>query len=83
MEIYMNQTEKVLSFLKSGRNLNPNQARSMFGVRNLRARVSDLRSEGYAVYTNTRRGKTTYRLGTPSRSMVAAAYAAIGTKAFQ
>ena len=50
----------------------------------LRARVSELRSEGHAVYANTRSsdGKTFYRLGTPSRTMVAAAYAAMGSAAF-
>jgi len=36
------------------------------------------------VYANTRSsdGKTFYRLGTPSRQMVAAAYAMFGSQAF-
>jgi hypothetical protein len=49
----------------------------------IRPRISELRSEGYAVYTNsTKNGKVAYRLGTPSRKMVAAAYAMNGSSSF-
>ncbi len=49
----------------------------------IRPRISELRSEGFAIYTNsTKNGKTAYRLGTPSRKMVAAAYHLYGSEAF-
>lgn len=50
----------------------------------VRARVAELRAAGYAVYANTRAkdGKTFYRMGRPSRAMVAQAYAVFGAAAF-
>lgn len=76
------QTQTVLKALQSGKSLTQKQARS-FGVKSLRARISELRSEGYPVYTNSDAKGTSYRLGTPSRTMVAAAYALLGNRAFQ
>lgn len=76
------QTQTVLKALQSGKSLTEKQARS-FGVKALRARVCELRQEGYPIYTNTGSKGTSYRLGTPSRMMVAAAYALLGNKAFQ
>ena len=45
--------------------------------------MSELRREGYAIYNNRHtdsQGRTTmkYRIGTPSRKVVAAGYAALG-----
>jgi hypothetical protein len=77
------QTQKVLRALQSGMNLTSTQASRRFGVKALRARISELRSEGYAVYTNRSDRGTSYRLGTPSRQMVALAYKAAGQRAFQ
>ena len=52
------------------------QARTRFGVKNIAARVAELRSEGYAIYTNTKTRAdgskvAVYRLGTPSKSFKA------------
>lgn len=79
------QTQKVLNYFKSGRELNAAQAEGLFGVKNLRARVAELREEGYAVYTNRKPDgrHTAYRLGTPSKDMVAAAYFFLGDGAFR
>lgn len=79
------QNRKILNFLTSGRDLSAAQARSMFGVRaHLGSRIAEIREAGYPVYTNvTASGHTTYRLGSPSRAMVAAAYAASGATLFR
>lgn len=78
------QAEKILNFLSSGQTLTENQARKMFGVQSVGARVSELREAGYPVYTNVNKtGKTVYRLGTPSRAMVRAAFAANGASVFK
>jgi len=50
------------------------QGRSRFGVKNVSARIAELRQEGYPIYTNIRtRGDgskvSIYRLGKPSKSM--------------
>lgn len=78
----MNQNEFLARFLSSGRSITSRQART-YGIRNLRARVNDLRNEGYCVYTNrSTKGKTSYRLGRPSRAIVAAAYQVAGSTLF-
>jgi ribonucleotide monophosphatase NagD (HAD superfamily) len=51
------------------------------------ARIEELRSEGHCIYTNKRvlddgRTVTIYRLGKPTKAMVAAAHAALGGEAF-
>lgn len=76
------QTQTVLKALQTGKSLTQKQARSL-GVKSLGARVCELRQEGYPVYTNSTPQGASYRLGTPSRTMVAAAYALMGNKAFQ
>jgi len=52
------------------------QARARFGITNVAARIAELRSEGFAIYTNMKsRADGTkvavYRLGTPSKSFKA------------
>lgn len=58
------------------------QLESWLDIGNVRATVSDLRFEGYAIYANKKtdtkgRTKTFYRLGRPSRAIVAAGYRAM------
>ena len=77
--------DRVLSVLKSGRQFTPAQIAGLVNSTedSVRPRISELRAEGHAIYNNqTKNGKTAYRLGTPSRRMVAAAYAALGGQAF-
>jgi len=52
------------------------QGRARFGVTNIAARISELREEGYAIYTNMKSRAdgskvAVYRLGTPSKSFKA------------
>lgn len=78
----MSQNDRLVQYLSSGRSITAAQARSRFGVRNLRARVNDLRSEGFCVYTNRTSTGTSYRIGSPSRAMVTAAYQTAGSSLF-
>jgi hypothetical protein len=85
MENYMSLQTKVLNVLKSGRDFTPAQIAALLRTTegSVSARVSELREQGYAIYNNTtKNGKTAYRLGTPSRRMVAAAYAMQGSSIF-
>jgi predicted ArsR family transcriptional regulator len=71
-------TQKLLKYLQSGYDITAAQARSRFGITNVSARISELRQAGFAVYLNektTKSGYTikAYRLGTPTRRMVAVA----------
>ncbi len=52
------QTELLVSYLRgTGRGISAPQARSLFGVKNLRARMSDLRQCGYKVRTAMDQGR--------------------------
>jgi predicted ArsR family transcriptional regulator len=76
----MSVKEKILNFLsKDGgyNTLTVAQARARFGISNVSARIDELRKEGHAIYTNTKtledgRKVTFYRLGTPSKRVIAA-----------
>jgi biotin operon repressor len=84
MEFIMLKNQ-VLKVLKSGRQFTPSQLAGMLGTTesSIRPRVSELRAEGYAIYSNVNKsGKTAYRLGTPNREMVATAYAVSGGQMF-
>jgi predicted HTH transcriptional regulator len=75
----------VLKALKSGRQFTAGQLSGLTrgSAETAEKAIATLRSEGYAIYTNqTKNGKTAYRLGTPSREMVAAAYRAAGARVF-
>jgi len=77
------QKETVLNALKNGKTLTTAQLTNSYKISSASEVIRQLRSEGYAVYTNTdSNGKTTYRLGTPSRRMIAAAYNAGGSTLF-
>lgn len=75
--------QKILAYLskKDGYNtLTVAQARAKFGILNVSARVEELRKEGHCIYTNTKRRADgskvkSYRLGSPTKSMVRAALA--------
>lgn len=76
------KTFKLLTALQSGDRVSQAQARKRFGIQNLRAEASRLRQAGYAIYANSRRAGngvevTEYRIGTPSRRVVAAGYTAL------
>jgi predicted ArsR family transcriptional regulator len=73
---------RVLEALKSGEQLTAKQIGARFGVKNPTATISDIRLSGFAVYANKHtdtkgRVTTKYRLGTPSRAIVAAGYRAM------
>ncbi len=83
----MSKTESVLNALRNGEELTASQIKSRFGVAKPHNVICDLRAAGHAIYLNERtnsKGEVTtkYRLGTPSRKMVALAYAVMGSEAF-
>jgi hypothetical protein len=89
----MSTKSKVLAYLSkegSYNTLTANKMQSVFGVANPSATINELRNEGHAIYLNTRINASGnkvafYRLGTPTKRMVAAGIAAIrstGERAF-
>ena len=81
----MTTKSKVLAYLSKDsayNTLTANKMQSFFGVANPSATINVLRNEGNAIYLNTRintNGEKVafYRLGTPTKRMVAAGIAAI------
>lgn len=89
----MSVKSKVLAYLsKDGayNTLTATKMQSLFGVANPSAVINDLRNEGHAIYLNSRintNGEKVsfYRLGSPTKRMVAEGIAAIrsqGERAF-
>ena len=82
MTINTTKAAKVVAALENGTELTAKQISARYGVKNARALVSSLRMQGYPVYLNKRvstyDGETysKYRLGTPTRSVIAAGYRA-------
>ena len=76
------KTYKLFSVLYTGETVTASQAAKRFGIKNISAEVSRIRHSGFAVYANTRMAGngvqvTEYRIGTPSRKLVAAGYKAM------
>ena len=72
----------VLNALQSGRTLSSAQLRSQFGAGNPQAVIQSLRFKGFPIYLNVvtdtkNRSRNVYRLGTPSRAIIAAGYKAM------
>lgn len=78
----MTKQEALLKAFQNGEQLTAKQITSRFGIANPTATVSDLRFAGFSVYANKRTNRrgdtyTKYRLGSPSRAVVAAGYRAM------
>ena len=83
----MTHTAKVLRHLLKGNTVTAAELAGKFGCGNPQEVIRQLRVKGYAVYANKvtlwdGTLSTKYRLGRPSRAMVAAAYAATGSSLF-
>ena len=67
------QNDKVLRYLSKGQTLTAKQARSRFGVKNLRARIFELRGDGHKIvtspvtYRDTGATGVSYKLDTQKR----------------
>ena len=74
----MSKQAKLLSSLQSGSELTARQITATFGLKNPHEAVRQLRQKGHCVYANPAkmsdgRDVVKYRIGTPSKRMVALA----------
>lgn len=76
----MTKTDRLLTAFQNGESLSEAQISARYDIPNVTAVITYLRSQGYPVYTNTSRGRTTYRLGNPTRAMNAVAYGIMGAR---
>ena len=68
----LSKKQKVLNLLKKGEKVAWTTLRSKFDLTSPRAMVDTLRAEGYMVYGSKVKGETVYRIGTPTRAIIAA-----------
>ena len=76
----------MLEAFQNGEELTGKQIAHRFSVAAPRTVVHNLRKQGYAIYLNKRidtkgRVKMKYRLGRPTRAIIAAGFAALGAEA--
>jgi hypothetical protein len=74
------KTNALVEAFESGKEFTAEQITKKFGLQNPTASITGLRKEGYAIYLNSRNGVSKYRLGKPTRRMVAAGYAVLGAE---
>ena len=68
----LTKKEKVLNLLTKGEAVTWSSLRSRFDLTSPRAMIDQLRTEGHMVYINTTSAGTTYRMGKPTKSIIAA-----------
>ncbi len=76
------KTAKLMTALQMGESFTQSQAEKRFGIKNIRAEATRIRQAGFAVYANRRVAGnharvTEYRMGKPSRELIAAGYRAL------
>ena len=77
----LSKKQKVLNLLSKGENVTWKTIRNRFDLESPRAMIDTLRSEGHMIYGNKVRGQKVYRIGTPTRAIIAAGIKALyGTK---
>jgi predicted transcriptional regulator len=83
----MSKQAKLLSYLQSGAQVTAKQIAGSFGLKNPHDAIHQLRSQGHCIYANPAKlangTKTTkYRIGAPSKRIVAIANAVGGAQVF-
>jgi hypothetical protein len=84
----MNKQQKLLAAFANGNKFTAKQIAASFGLKDPYAAVRNLREAGHCIYGNpatlyTGEQTTKFRLGTPSRRMVAIATRMIGADIFK
>jgi predicted transcriptional regulator len=83
----MSKHAKLLNHLQNGHQVTSKQIEGTFGIKSPSRAVHYLREQGHCIYANKvtlsdGTEGTKYRIGKPSRSMVALANAVMGSAAF-
>ena len=83
----MSKQAKLLAAFQNGNELTAKQISAQFGIKDAYSAVRNLREDGHCIYGNektlyTGEQVTKYRLGTPSRRMVAIASRMVGADVF-
>lgn len=83
----MSRQAKLLKYLEAGNTVTPRQIEGSFGLKNPHGAIYNLRNEGHCIYSNSAKladgtETTKYRIGTPTKRMVAVAARVAGSQLF-
>ena len=82
----MSKQNVLLSHLQKGKEFTAKQIKSSFGIAHPASAIRNLREQGYCVYSNdavvSGTQVTKYRIGRPTRAMVALANSVVGAAVF-
>ena len=73
----LTKKEKVLNLLSKGKNVTWKTLRKRFDLNSPSAMIHTLRKEGHAIYRNMTPSGVAFRLGSPTKSMIAAGIVAV------
>lgn len=77
----LSKKQKLLNLLTKGENVTWKSIQTRFDLESPRAMIDTLRAEGHMIYGNNVNGRKVYRMGTPTRAIIAAGINALyGTK---
>ena len=68
----LTKKQRVLNLLNKGKSITWSTLRTKFDLTSPRAMVDQLRTEGHMVYINKTSNGTSYRMGTPTKAILAA-----------
>ena len=68
---------KFLNAMLRGQSVTWKEAQTKFNLSRPRAVVDKIREDGHCVYINKNKSGTYYRIGTPSKALIAAGFAAL------
>ena len=73
----LTKKEKVFNLLSKGKNVTWKTLRTRFDLNSPTAMIHSLRKEGHAIYRNVTSDGVAFRLGTPTKAMIAAGIVAV------
>ena len=73
----LTKKEKVFNLLSKGKNVTWKTLRKRFDLASPTAMIHTLRKEGHAIYRNMTPSGVAFRLGSPTKSMIAAGIVAV------
>ena len=73
----ISKTQKVLNLLNSGAEITWKTLRQKFDLRSPTSMIGKLRNQGVMIYTNKTSKGVSYRVGTPSKAIIAAGQRAL------
>jgi len=73
----LSKTQKVLNLLNTGKSVAWKTLRNKFDLESPTKMIGKLRNQGVMIYTNKSKDGVSYRVGTPSKAVIAAGQKAI------